>query len=88
MIFFFQFLPFLLPLNQTFFCHNGSVPFSINDTSRILDVKVYKKGGSLLYSIEINEIITKTKQKLTKFARRRGNQESRIGEYITYGEVG
>jgi len=87
MIFLFQFLPLLFPLNQTFTCHKGSVPININDTSRILDVKVYKKGGSLLYSIEINEIITKTKQKLTKFARRRGNQESRISEYITYGEV-
>ncbi|KAL2244157.1 UNVERIFIED_CONTAM: Photosystem I chlorophyll a apoprotein A2 [Sesamum indicum] len=33
-------LPLLLPLNQTFPCHNGSGPISIHDTSRILDVEI------------------------------------------------
>lgn len=40
MIFLFQFLPLLLPMNQTFLCHNGSVPIIINDTGRILDVEI------------------------------------------------
>lgn len=42
MIFFFQFLPLLLPINQTFLCHNASVPLIINDndTNRILDVEI------------------------------------------------
>jgi hypothetical protein len=31
MIFFFQFLPLLLPINQTFLCHNASVPVIINE---------------------------------------------------------
>ena len=44
MIFLFQFLPLLLPLNQTFPCHNGSGPISIHDTSRILDVEI-EEGG-------------------------------------------
>jgi hypothetical protein len=44
MIFLFQFLPLSLPLNQTFSCHNGSVPIIINDTGRILDVEI-EEGG-------------------------------------------
>ncbi|KAK7326854.1 hypothetical protein VNO80_32180 [Phaseolus coccineus] len=39
MIFLFQFLSLLLPLNHTFPCHNnGEFAISINDRSRILDV--------------------------------------------------
>jgi hypothetical protein len=48
MIFLFQSLPFLLPLNQTFPCHNGLVPLSIADTSRILDVEI-EDGGLTLH---------------------------------------
>lgn len=46
MIFLFQFFPFLLPLNQTFACHNILVPISIDDTSRILDVEIEEGGPS------------------------------------------
>ena len=45
MIFLFQPLPFLLPLNQTFPCHKGSVPIIINDTSQVRDVKDVNKKG-------------------------------------------
>lgn len=47
MIFLFQFFPLLLPLNQTFLCHNGLGPISIHDTSRILDVEIEEGGPSL-----------------------------------------
>ena len=46
MIFLFQFVPFLFPLNQTLPCHSGSVPIIINDTSRILDVEIEEGGPS------------------------------------------
>ena len=51
MIFLFQLLPLLLPMNQTFLCHNGSVPIIINDTSRILDVEI--EGGIPPFSDDI-----------------------------------
>lgn len=57
MIFLFQFLPLLLPLNQTFSCHNGSIPISFNDTSRILDVEIYEGRRQAPLSIERNYII-------------------------------
>ena len=59
MIFLFQFLPLLLPMNQTFPCHTGSVPIIINDTSRILDVEIYK----ITFSIERNDILADTAHK-------------------------
>lgn len=82
MIFLFQFLPLLLPLNQTFLCHNGSGPISIHATSRILDVEIEEDGLSLHRK---NEILVGL---LAKFPRRRGNQESCVSEYITYRKVG
>lgn len=57
MIFLFQFLPLLLPMNQTFLCHNGSVPIIINDTGRILDVEI---EGVYPFSIERDDIIADT----------------------------
>lgn len=47
MIFLFQFLPLLLPLNQTFPCHKIELPISIADTSRILDVEIEKIALSI-----------------------------------------
>lgn len=67
MIFLFQFLPLLLPLNQTFPCHNGSVPISINDTSRILDVEI-KEGIAPSLSKDNNILTDTTHKELTKFA--------------------
>ena len=58
MIFLFQFLPLLLPMNHTFLCQNGSVPIIINDTSRILDVEI--EGGIAPFSIERDDIIADT----------------------------
>jgi len=58
---------------------------SMIHTSRILDVEIYKTA----FSIERNDILADTAHKeLTKFARCRGNQESRISEDITYRKVG
>lgn len=87
MIFLFQFLPLLLPLNQTFTCHKGSVPISINDTRRILDVKIEKREHPST-SKEMRLSPIQHIKNLTKFSGCRGNQESRISKYITYGEVG
>ena len=61
MIFLFQFLPLFLPLNQTFTCHNGSVPISIHDTSRILDVEIEEGGPSFHRKNEIIAYITHSK---------------------------
>lgn len=67
MIFLFQFLPLLFPLNQTFTCHKASVPISINDTSRILDVKI-EKGGHPSTSKEMRFSRIQPIKKLTKFS--------------------
>lgn len=65
MIFLFQFLPLLLPLNQTFSCHNVQFlllsVIIINNTVRILDVKIQEGKSSL--SIETNEIVADTVHK-------------------------
>lgn len=56
MIFFFQFLPLLLPINQTFLCHNASVPVIINDndTNRILDVEINIRVHTYIFFIKKN----------------------------------
>ena len=70
MIFLFQFFPLLLPLNQTFSCHNGSIPISFNDTSRILDVEIEEGSPpSPPKEMILSRIIQHIKKKeLTKFA--------------------
>lgn len=94
MIFLFQFLPLLLPLNRTFTCHKIALPISIAGISRILDVEIeYRKSPSppkeMIFSSERNDILEDTAhKKLTKFAGCRGNQESCISEDITYRKVG
>lgn len=59
MIFFFQFLPLLLPINQTFLCHNASVPLIINDndTNRILDVEINIRVHTYIFFIKKNILL-------------------------------
>lgn len=65
----FQFLLLLLPLNQTFPCHNGSVPIIINDTSRILDVEIEEdRPPSPSKAMRLSRIQHIKKNELPKFA--------------------
>jgi hypothetical protein len=47
------------PANQTFPCHNVSLPISIADISWILDVEIYK----ITFSIKNNDILVDTVHK-------------------------